>query len=93
MLNLMKSYLCHHFCFLPRLCWQNACSVCQMRVPGLPGQKGEKGSPGVQGVEGMLGEKVKLTLQHGRAIKRRYYKHIYLTMLLCITNAQLCIFS
>ncbi|KAM7408883.1 hypothetical protein PAMA_002552 [Pampus argenteus] len=36
---------------------QNACSVCQMRVPGLPGLKGEKGSLGVQGVEGMVGEK------------------------------------
>lgn len=38
--------------------WQNACSVCQTRVPGLPGQKGEKGSPGAQGVEGVVGEKV-----------------------------------
>ncbi|KAA8583903.1 hypothetical protein FQN60_015111, partial [Etheostoma spectabile] len=56
-LNLMKSYLCHRFCFLPCLRWQNACSVCQTRVPGLPGMKGEKGSLGAQGVEGMVGEK------------------------------------
>lgn len=65
-LNLMKSYLCHRFCFLPCLRWQNACSVCQTRVPGLPGQKGEKGSLGAQGVEGMVGEKVQVTHQHGR---------------------------
>lgn len=64
-LSLMKSYLCQHFCFLPCLRWQNACSVCQTRVPGLPGQKGEKGSPGEQGVEGMVGEKVRVTRLHG----------------------------
>lgn len=57
-LCLMKSYLCRWFCFSPCLPWQNACSLCQTRVPGLPGQKGEKGSPGVQGVEGLVGEKV-----------------------------------
>lgn len=64
-LQLMKSYLCHHFCFLLFLRWQNACSVCQTRTPGLPGQKGEKGSHGALGVEGLVGEKVRVTPQHG----------------------------
>lgn len=56
--NLMKSWLCHHFCLLCGPCWQNACSACQTRVPGLPGQKGEKGSAGEQGAQGIVGEKV-----------------------------------
>ena len=59
-------FCANHFCFLPCLHWQNACSACQTRVPGLPGQKGEKGSLGAQGAEGLVGEKVRVTHQHDR---------------------------
>lgn len=83
--SLMKSFLCHHFCFLLRLSWQNACSVCQTRVPGLPGQKGDNGSPGAQGGKGMVGEKVQVPIN--MAIWKGHCKHIYLNEILCITFA------